>query len=222
LYTNSELVLVLILCKLVCLDLKCIETLWCDAVLTLLMPCIDAYVWILDNLKRCTHLSVMKCDWEALSNNALHGTYWPDLFWTSTMAVASRIWFLDLPLNEQYVLTSAVGLPLASAGGPLVADPLIISWLILPVYMQQGMMSLVTLTTHLLRTCVIPCKWLQAVETKSWLLGMIEVLLSLHFEKFVTFEKSMWSITQNIVVVLLRWNRIYWPCFQLSVMSVKW
>jgi len=32
------------------------------------------------------------------------------------MAVASRILFLDLPLNEKYVLTSAVDLPLASAG----------------------------------------------------------------------------------------------------------
>jgi len=39
------------------------------------------------------------------------------------MAVASRISFLGLPLNEQYVLTSAFKLPLASAG-PLVADPL--------------------------------------------------------------------------------------------------
>jgi len=123
-----------VVCQSVCLDLKCIETLWCVAVFMLLMPCIDACLWVLDNLKRCAHLSVMKCDWEALSNSALHGTYWPDLFWTSTMAVASRIWFLGLLLNEQYVLTSAVGLPLASAGGPLVADPLsLVDWFCLSV-----------------------------------------------------------------------------------------
>jgi len=71
----------------------------------------------------------MKCDWEALSNNTLHGTYWPDLFWTSTMAVASRMWFQDLPLNKQYVLTSAVGLPFASAGVLLFADSLsFVNW----------------------------------------------------------------------------------------------
>jgi len=39
------------------------------------------------------------------------------------MSVASRICFVGLPLNEQYLLTSAVELPLESAG-PLVADPL--------------------------------------------------------------------------------------------------
>jgi len=39
------------------------------------------------------------------------------------MAVANRISFLGFPLNEKYVLTSAVELPLVSAG-PLVADPL--------------------------------------------------------------------------------------------------
>ena len=70
----------------VCLDLKCNETLWLVSVFTLGMPCIVACVWVLDDLKRCTQLSVMKCDWEALSNNALHGTYWPILFWTSTIA----------------------------------------------------------------------------------------------------------------------------------------
>ena len=95
------------------------------------MPCICACVWVLDNLKHCTHLSVMKYDWEALSNNALHGTYWPNLFWTSTMAVASRMWFLGLPFNKQYLLTSAVELPLTSAG-PLVADPLsLVDWICL-------------------------------------------------------------------------------------------
>ena len=115
-------------CQSVYLDLKYIETLWYVSVLTLDMPCICAYVLVLNNIKRCTHLSVIKCYWEALSNNALHGTYWPNLFWIPTIAVASRIWFLGLPLNEQYVLTSAVDLPLASAG-PLLTDPLsLIYW----------------------------------------------------------------------------------------------
>jgi len=117
-----------VVCKSVCLDLKCIDTLWYVSVLTLDMTCIDVCVWILDNLKRCTHLSVMKCHSQALSNNALHGTYWQNLLWTSTMAVASRIWFLGLPLNEQHLLTSADQLPLASAG-PLVTDPFeLVDW----------------------------------------------------------------------------------------------
>jgi len=64
-----------VVCQSVCLDRKYIETLWCVAVFTLLMPCMDARVWVLDKLKSCTHLSVRKCDWVALSNNALHGTY---------------------------------------------------------------------------------------------------------------------------------------------------
>jgi len=121
----------IVVCQSVCLDLKWIETLWYVSGLTLDMPCICACVWVLGNLKRCTHLSVMKCDWEALYNNALHGTYWPDLFWTSTMSVASRIWFLGLPLNEQYVQISAVDLPLASSR-PLVIDTLsLIYWICL-------------------------------------------------------------------------------------------
>ena len=104
-----------VVCQSVCLDLRCTDTLWCVAVFTLLIPCIEVCDWVLDNLKRCTHLSVMKCDWEALSNNALHGTYWPALFWISTLAVANRIWFLGVPLIEQYVLTYAVGLDLEPA-----------------------------------------------------------------------------------------------------------
>jgi len=111
-----------VVCQSVCLDLKYNDTLWYVSVLTKDMPCIVECDWILDNLKRCTHLSVMKCYREALSNNALHGTYWPDLFWSSTMIVASVIWFLGLPLNEKYVLTSAVDLPLASAGSLLLTS----------------------------------------------------------------------------------------------------
>jgi hypothetical protein len=77
--------------------------------------CMDVCVWILVNLNRFTHLSVTKCDWEALSNNVLNGTNWPDLLSISTMAVASKMWFLGLPLNEEYAFTSAVELPWASA-----------------------------------------------------------------------------------------------------------
>jgi len=51
-----------VVCQSVCLDLNCIQTLWCVAVFTLLIPVMDACVWVLDNFKRCTHLSVMKCD----------------------------------------------------------------------------------------------------------------------------------------------------------------
>ena len=84
--------------KSVCLDLKCIETLWYVSVLALNMPCICACVWDLGNLEHCTILSVLKCDREALSHNALHGTYWPNLFWISTMAVANIIQFLVFAL----------------------------------------------------------------------------------------------------------------------------
>ena len=160
-----------VVCQCVCLDLKCIETLWYFSVFTLDITCIDACVWILDNIKRSTHLSVMKCDWEALSNNILHGTYCSDLFGYSKIAVASRIWFLGLPLIEKYVLTSAVELPHASAG-PLVVDPVSLIDC-LPVYVQECVMSLVIITAHLFRTCVIPCKWLQAIAAESWLLDMI-------------------------------------------------
>jgi len=51
-----------VVCQSVCRDLNCNETLWCVAVFTLLMPVMDACVWVLDKLKRWTHLSVMKCD----------------------------------------------------------------------------------------------------------------------------------------------------------------
>jgi hypothetical protein len=105
-----------VVCQSVCLDLQWIETLWCVAVFTLLMPWMDACVWVLDNLKLCAHLSVMKLDWDPLSNRALHGKHWPDLFCTSTIAVASRMWFLGLPLYVQYVLPSAVVEPYVSAG----------------------------------------------------------------------------------------------------------
>jgi hypothetical protein len=50
-----------VVCQSVCPDLKCSETLWCVAVFKLLIPCIDVCVWVLGNLRRCTHLSVMKC-----------------------------------------------------------------------------------------------------------------------------------------------------------------
>jgi hypothetical protein len=96
-----------VVCQSVCLDLLWMEPLWRAVVFTLLMPCMDVCVWVLDSLKRCAHLSVMKCDWEALSSNALHGTYWPDLLLTSANAVASKMIFLILPVKEQSVLSSA-------------------------------------------------------------------------------------------------------------------
>ena len=45
-----------VVCQSVCIDLKCIETLWWIAVFTLLMSCMDVCVWVLVNLKHCTHL----------------------------------------------------------------------------------------------------------------------------------------------------------------------
>jgi len=150
------------------------------SVLTLDMPWICACVWVLDNLKRCTHLSVMKCDWEALSSNALHGIYWPDLFWTSTMAVACRTWFLGLPLNEQYVLTSAVALPLASAR-PLVTDPLsLIDWFCLSMCSKMW-----CLFWHWRHTCfeymwflVNGCKQLkQSPDCLAWLRRCLACIL---------------------------------------------
>jgi len=51
-----------VVCQYVGLDVKDIETLWYVSVLTLDMPCISARVSDLDNLKICTHLSVMKCN----------------------------------------------------------------------------------------------------------------------------------------------------------------
>ena len=68
-----------VVCQSVCLDLNWIEKLCCITVLTLLMPWMVARVWVLDNLKGCTHLSYMKLDWEPLSHRALQGTYLPYL-----------------------------------------------------------------------------------------------------------------------------------------------
>jgi len=92
-----------VVCQPVCLDLNCFETLWGVAVFPLRMPFMDECVWVRVNLRRCADFSVMKCAWEALSNNALQGICWPDLLWISTMAVASKMLFLGLPLNEQCV-----------------------------------------------------------------------------------------------------------------------
>ena len=126
----------------VCLDLKWNETLWNVSMLTLVMPCICACVLVLDNFKRCTHLSVMKCECEEISNYYLHGIFSPDFFWTSTMTLASRILSPGLPLNEEYVLSSTVKLPLPVAG-PFISDYLTtIDWICLS-------MSLETLTGHL-------------------------------------------------------------------------
>jgi hypothetical protein len=50
-----------VVCQSVCLDLKCSEILWCVAVFTLLIPCINVCVWVRGSSRRCTHLSVIKC-----------------------------------------------------------------------------------------------------------------------------------------------------------------
>lgn len=92
-----------VVCHSECLDLKWVETLWWAAVFTLLMPCTDACVWVRANLRCCEHLSVTKRDWEAMFDNALHGTYWPELLLTSTIAVASKMRFIGLPFKEQCV-----------------------------------------------------------------------------------------------------------------------
>jgi len=97
-------------CQYVCRDLMCIDTQWFATALELLMPWMEECVWVLDNLRRCTHLSVMKCDCSALSRSALRGIYRLELFRNSTIAVASNIWFCGLPLNVQYVLISVMAM----------------------------------------------------------------------------------------------------------------
>ena len=118
-----------VVCQSVCLDLKWMETLCPVEVFTLDMPWMDVCVCVLGNLRRCTHLSVMKWDWEPLSNNALHGTYWPDLFLTSTMAVASKVWFLGLLFKVWYLFTFAFVTPFVVADWLfLVEEPLFVAW----------------------------------------------------------------------------------------------
>jgi len=138
-------------CQSVCLEFNCIVTVWFIAVLTCLMPCIDACVWVLDNHKRCTHHSVIKYDWEALSNNALHARYCPDLFWRSTISFASRMRFLALHLNEHYVSTSEVGLPLAFACEALVAVP----FLLVDSFCLLICSKLLCLLWHWRQTCFV-------------------------------------------------------------------
>ena len=60
-----------------------------------------------------------------VSRDVVTAGVWTDLFWTSTIAVASNMWFVGLPFNAQWVLTSAVDMLFASAGRLLfVVDPL--------------------------------------------------------------------------------------------------
>jgi len=171
-----------VVCQSLCLDLKCIGTLWNASEVTLVMPCNSACALFQDNLKSCTHLSVIKCEWEALSNNSLHETYWPDLFWNSTMSVACRICTLGLHLNEEPVLTSTVELPLESSVS-LISDYLSsIDWICLSMWCKVW--CLLWHWRHTcLKSCVIYSKCLQAFQTMSWLLVIIKALFSLHFEK---------------------------------------
>jgi len=90
-------------CPSVCRDLICTDTQLFARGLELLMPWIEKCVGDLDNLRRCTHVSVMKCDCDALSRTALYDIHRPELIWSSTIAVASYIWFCVLPLSEPFV-----------------------------------------------------------------------------------------------------------------------
>ena len=45
-------------CQSICRDLMCTDTQWLATALEWLVPCMEERVWILDNLRRCTHLSV--------------------------------------------------------------------------------------------------------------------------------------------------------------------
>ena len=97
-------------------------TLWCVEVFTLLIPWMKALVCCLVSPRRFTHCSVIKFNWDALSSNTLHGTYWFDLVWTSTIAVANKTWLVGLLLEEQYVFTSAVNVTLLSTVRLVVGD----------------------------------------------------------------------------------------------------
>ena len=142
-----------VVCQSVCLDLKCIEVLWCVVVFTLLMPWIDACVWVLDNLKRCTHLSVMR----------LGATVWQGPAWDILTRFILNInngccknnvisgftfqWTLSVDLCSCCAL--CICRIVIVCGGPFV-----ICCLILFINVKQRMMSLVTLPAQMLRACV--------------------------------------------------------------------
>jgi len=142
-----------VVCESECLDLKWFEILWWAAVFTSLMPCMDACVWVRANFRRCAHLSVMKCNWGALFSSALHGT--TDLIYSSTIPVASKMWFLGLPFKEQYV-TPAVDEPFASAGRLLLVDALSFAAWFCPSVCKR-VLCCFAFTTRLFRTGHCTC-----------------------------------------------------------------
>ena len=130
------------------------------------MPFMDACVWVLDNLKRCTHLSVMKCDCAALTMLYMGhiGQIYSELP-QQLLQVECGFWVCPW-MNICVYFCSWVALCIYRS--IMVCWPLVI-WLSMYIYMQQSIMSIVTLATHLHWTCVVPCKWLQAIEAQSWL-----------------------------------------------------
>ena len=118
-------------CQSVCRDLICIDTQKFATALDLQMPKIEERVYALNNLRRFTPQSVMKCGCNALSRSALNVVYLKNRIRISTIAVVSNIWFCVLPSNEQYVFTSAVGLPFASADRLEYVNHLSFGWVLL-------------------------------------------------------------------------------------------
>ena len=178
-----------VVCNSVCLH-HAVCKISCVAVLTLLIPIMDVCVWVFDKLKRYTHLSMIKCDWETLSNNALHGINWPNLFWISTMTVASKMWFCACTwMNNTYWLVQ-LSCPVHLQFDCLQTCHLLIEsvWSCVTTY------DVCCDTTHDYWTCVVLSVWLQTFEAESWLFGIIEALFLLHFEIFVTMKQSVWSI----------------------------
>jgi len=91
-------------CQSLCRYLMCIEKQWFATTLELLLPWIEERDWILDNLRRCIHLPVMKWDCDAPYRSALHGIYWRTCFGVQLLQLLVIFDFLSLPFNEQNVL----------------------------------------------------------------------------------------------------------------------
>jgi hypothetical protein len=101
----------IVVCQSLYLDLMCSGTMWSASVLTSQIPWMKVRFLSFASFKRCTSLSVTKWDWDALSSNALHGTYWPKLFFTCTIAVGSITYVCGFLLNAQYILIFVFEVP---------------------------------------------------------------------------------------------------------------
>ena len=143
-----------VVCQSVFLDLKWIEKLWCVSVFTLLMPWMGTCVWVLDNLKRCTHLSVVKCDWEPLSNMALHGTLTRSILNLNNGCCKKNV-ISGNTLQWKVSVDFCSCCALCICRMVIVCGrPLDICYLILFSNVKHSMMTLVTLPAQLLRACV--------------------------------------------------------------------